>query len=125
MHDQEKSGAKRIAELEQRIAGLEDQLQCSKQAEAELRKSVHLQRAILDNIPDPAWVKTLDGRFAAVNKAWCVFTGATHGQAIGRSDAELFPPEVATQLQEQDRTVAKTGQTQRYEETLTDGQGTS
>jgi hypothetical protein len=40
------------------------------EAEAALRTSEQLQRAILDNIPDPAWMKNLDGTFAAVNKAW-------------------------------------------------------
>ncbi len=123
MNNQGNPSEQRVAELERRVAELENQLACSKEAETELRESERLQRAILDNIPDPAWVKSLDGRFAAVNRAWCVFTGSTQDQVIGRSDAELFPPEVATRLQEQDRTVAETGQTHRFGETLSDSEG--
>ena len=91
--------------------------------QAELRDSEHLQRTILDNIPDPAWMKDLGGRIAAVNRAWCEFTGLTAEQAIGRSDEELFPPEIAAQFRGQDLAVVEAGRPLRWEESVPDEGG--
>ena len=40
-----------------------------KRAEEALRRAERLQKAILDNIPDPVWLKDVQGRFLAVNQA--------------------------------------------------------
>jgi PAS domain S-box-containing protein len=92
-------------------------------AEAALATSEYLQRAILDNIPDPAWVKNLDGTLVSVNNAWLEITGAAPEQAIGRSFAEFFPPESVTRFQEDDRIVTAMRRPLRTESTMTDRQG--
>jgi PAS domain S-box-containing protein len=94
------------------------------QAEAALRNSEQVQRAILDNIPDPAWMKNLDGRLVAVNQAWAAYTGLTPNESLGRTDAELFPPDLAARFREEERAMAATGKTLRAEETVPDRQGT-
>ena len=93
------------------------------QSEAALRKSEYLQRAILDNIPDPAWVKDLDGRFEAVNRAWSEFTGLAADETLGRSDADLFPPQIAARFRDEERDVVAEGKTHCSEETVQDGKG--
>jgi PAS domain S-box-containing protein len=89
----------------------------------DLRKGEHIQRAILDHLPNPVWMKDLDGRLLSVNQAWCEFVGVEREDAMGRLDEELFPPEVAAQFREEERIVAETGQVHLQEETLTDRQG--
>ena len=83
----------------------------------------HLNRAILDSIPDPVWIKHLDGRFAAVNKAWLRFTGLTLAGTVGRSDTELFTSEIAARIRDQELAVAATGQAQLWEESAPDEKG--
>src|SRR5664279_143996 len=63
--------------IEQRPAGLAktnrkllQEILRRKQIELALRKSVERERAILDTIPDLAWLKGRDGRYLAVNGAW-------------------------------------------------------
>ena len=126
MNDQNKSRQQLLVELiELREAYGELASKLARHAEVEeaLRKGQLLQRAILDNIPDPAWAKSLEGRFEAVNEAWCVFTGLARDEAVGKSDAELFPPATAAQFREEERRVAETGQPSRAEESMSDRQG--
>jgi PAS domain S-box-containing protein len=94
-----------------------------KRAEEALRQSEYLRRAILDNIPDPAWVKGLNGRNEIVNKAWLEFLGMTPEQGIGRSDAELFPPDIAASIEAQDRAVMESGKPLHWEEIVPDQRG--
>jgi PAS domain S-box-containing protein len=93
------------------------------QAEASLRSSEQLQRTILDNIPDPAWVKSVEGRFEAVNKAWLTFMGQTSAETLGRADSELFPADVAARFREEEQSVATHGKPFRAEETVADQHG--
>jgi PAS domain S-box-containing protein len=94
-----------------------------KRAEEALRQSEYLQRAILDNIPDPAWVKGLNGRNEIVNKAWLEFLGMTPEEGIGRSDSELFSPEIAASIEAQDRAVMESGKPLHWEESVPDQRG--
>ncbi len=91
--------------------------------QAALHTSEHLQRSILDNIPDPAWVKNLDGRLEAVNSAWLQFTGLSLDRAIGRLDTDVFPSEHAVRIRDEERIVVTTGQSLRTEATVPDSQG--
>ncbi len=95
----------------------------SKRAEEALLASERLQRLILNNIPDPAWLKDLEGRFLAVNQAWSLWAGVSADQAIGRSNSELFPLEIARRFQEQDVSVAAGGHPVHIEEGYPDAEG--
>ena len=66
-----------------------------KKTEEALQTSERRQKAILDTIPDPAWLKDKEGRFLAVNPAWCRFFGIDAKDALGKTAFEFFPPEVA------------------------------
>ena len=112
-----------VAELRQRIGELESRLAGSEQRAAAQERTLHGLRSILDNIPDPAWMKDLDGCMVAVNKAWCEFTGMSPAQAIGQSDGELFPEETAVRFREEERHLAATGQARCYEERVSDVRG--
>ena len=61
------------------------------QAQEQLRLSRRKQEAILDTIPDPAWLKDREGRYLAVNAAWRRFMRLEADQAMGRTASDLFP----------------------------------
>jgi len=55
-------------------------------------------RALLDSIPDPAWLLDNDGRFLAVNEAFCRYRQRSMNEVIGSTVEQLFPAEEARQL---------------------------
>ena len=63
---------------------------------AELGAANARMAAILDNIPDLAWVKDADGRYVAVNQALAAAKGfASPGAMIGLTDHDVHPPGMA------------------------------
>jgi diguanylate cyclase (GGDEF)-like protein/PAS domain S-box-containing protein len=69
-----------------------------------------LLAAALSQAPDYAYVKTLDGRFAATNDAVARFFGLSKAeQLIGRSDLDLHTPERAKRIFETEQAVLATG----------------
>ena len=94
-----------------------------KKLEEELRRSEYRQRAILDTIPDPAWLKNKEGRFLAVNAAWCRFFGVDAEAVFGKTASAFAPPEVAEEFREQDRGVLQSRHPLHVEELLTGKDG--
>ena len=54
-------------------------------AETALAESRDLLKAILDNIPDPAWLKDLQGRFLACNEPLAHFYGLKVEEILGKT----------------------------------------
>jgi len=94
-----------------------------KRAEEALRQSEYRRRAVLDTIPDPAWLKDKEGRVLAVNSAWCRFFGMDAQNVTGKTVFELLPTEFAERLANTDRTVIESRHPLRLEETLKDKNG--
>jgi len=57
-------------------------------------------RALLDSIPDPAWLLDNDGRFMAVNEAFCRYRQRPMNEVIGSTVEQLFSAEEAAQLRQ-------------------------
>jgi len=55
-------------------------------------------RALLDSIPDPAWLLDNEGHYLAVNEAFCHYKGLPMDQILGHTVDELFPVEEAKVL---------------------------
>jgi diguanylate cyclase (GGDEF)-like protein/PAS domain S-box-containing protein len=68
-----------------------------------------LLRAIIDALPDFIYVKDREGRFRLGNKAWLSARGRGAEEVVGKTAFELFPPDVAKRMQEQDMHVVQTG----------------
>ena len=62
-----------------------------KQNEARLSELQVQQQAILDNIPDMAWIKDKKHRFIAVNKALATASGVEIQDMIGKTDLDYYP----------------------------------
>src|ERR1017187_10527367 len=93
-----------------------------KRAETELAESRRLLKAILDNIPDPAWLKDTQGRFLACNVPLAQFYGLRIEEILGKSVFETIPPE-AERLAREDQQVITTGKPFHVEQPITDAQG--
>lgn len=63
------------------------------------------QKALLDNIPDIAWMKDAGCRYVAVNEAFGKFCGMETRAIIGRNAFDLFPPEIAQRFHAEDLAV--------------------
>jgi len=74
------------------------------------------QRALLDNIPDMAWLKDHGCRYLAVNPAYLRELGLRENDVLGRSPAEIWTPEIAQVYLRTDHAVLKSGRRRRYEE---------
>jgi len=67
-----------------------------------LRDSEGKLRALLDAIPDRAWLKDTQGHYVAVNRSAAAFFGLAPDQMVGKRTADLFPPEVAQQFDQEE-----------------------
>jgi PAS domain S-box-containing protein len=69
-----------------------------------------LLRILMDNIPDTIYFKDREGRFLCVNRAEARFLGlADPDEAIGRTDADFYPPEIAAVYAADERRIVETG----------------
>lgn len=89
-----------------------------KWAEQALRISVNRLEALLNNIPDAAWMKDEIGRYTAVNEAFAIFLNRPREELIGKTDFDLSPPALAEKHQAEDRSVLSTGEILRVSEDL-------
>jgi len=85
-------------------------------AESQLRESREFLERIVDNIPDPVFVKDENHRYILANTAVCVLTGRKRDEVIGRSDHDLFPEGQAAAFQARDDFVLATGEMDICEE---------
>ena len=73
--------------------------------------------AILDNIPDLAWVKDIEGRYIAANSVVARMFGLSDPEEIiGKTDFDLSPGEVAERYRSADEQIMASGERQRLEE---------
>ena len=89
-----------------------------KQIEAKLRESEERERAILDSIPDLAWLKDRRGRYLAVNEAWCRFFGVRSDDVVGKTAYDVLPQDFARRVSKDDRKVIRSGKPLSYEEVI-------
>lgn len=78
---------------------------------------------ILNNLPDPIFVKNEPHQWVLVNDALCQFLGHKRDELLGKSDYDFFPTEEADVFYEQDDLVFATGAPHENEERITDAQG--
>ncbi|MCG2786232.1 MAG: PAS domain S-box protein [Anaerolineae bacterium] len=78
--------------------------------EESLANERNLLRTLIDNIPDRIYVKDSLGKKTVSNFAdWQASGGKTADDVIGKSDFDLYPPELASQYWADDENVIETG----------------
>jgi len=81
-----------------------------KRAEKALASERSLLRTIIDTIPDPVYVKDIQGRKIVANLAEAHFCGRqTVEEVLGKTDMELYPADVAAGSVDEERVILETG----------------
>ncbi|MCX6689116.1 MAG: PAS domain S-box protein, partial [Methanoregula sp.] len=90
-----------------------------------LQKSEDKFRTLVENIPQKIFTKDLDSRYVTINENFGHDLGIHPDEIVGKSDADLFPADLAARYRVNDLRVLKTGQTEEFEEGyLLDGKET-
>ncbi|MBM3244984.1 MAG: diguanylate cyclase [Candidatus Omnitrophica bacterium] len=94
-----------------------------KQIEEALRKSEAQQKAILNNVPDMAWLKDTEGRYIAANEPFSIASAFDSKAIIGKTDYDIWPKELADKFRADDNKVIASGRRLSVEEQFVDKQG--
>jgi PAS domain S-box-containing protein len=105
--------------------GTNTDIEDRKRAEEALHKSEKLFAAFMDHLPGFAWMKDIEGRYLWVNKKESELD-VYHDGAIGKTDADLWPAEIASAYQANDLQVIATRKAvQTVEPSLVSGEPSS
>ena len=77
-----------------------------------------LLNGVLEGTTDVIFVKDLDGRLLLANTAFAAAARSTPELIVGKTDEDLFPPDVAAALRQQDEAVIARGTPMQLEETI-------
>ena len=77
---------------------------------AEAAQRAEQLRLLLDSLPALVFFKDGEGRYITVNQGMARFHDLPVDEIIGKSDFDLFPPDVAAEMRAQDRQVLATGE---------------
>ncbi|MDA8387419.1 MAG: EAL domain-containing protein [Nitrospiraceae bacterium] len=102
---------------------LRQQLMDLGRAEELVRETARRQQAILDSIPDMAWMKDSEGRYIAANDAYGKAAAMNPADIAGKTDLDIWPANLAKKIMADDREVMRTGKRMIIEESLRDRQG--
>lgn len=94
-----------------------------KLAEERISEIMRQQQAILNNIPNIAWLKDREGRYIAVNDPFSRAFGMALEDLVGKNDYDIYPAELAAKYEKDTREVIATGTRTYFEETLVGREG--
>lgn len=89
-----------------------------------LNDVIHQQQAILDNLPNMAWLKDREGIYIAVNEPFSREFGLAPGEMAGKNDYDIYPPELAAKYDKEFKKVMATETRTHFEESFVDNSGT-
>ena len=121
MRNQEQEDKIKISRDE--LVRLQDLKDRSDIAFSKLRNIELQQEAILNNIPDIAWLKDIQSRFIVVNEAFgraCCFRP---DELVGKTDLEIWPRDLAESYRADDQEVIKSKKRKFVEERLVNKDG--
>ena len=119
-----------IETLQQRIAVLEHATTASSRMEESLERERNLLRdsealysSLVDNLPVYVLRKDLEGRFVFASRSFCELVSRPVEEVLGKTDFDLYPPDLAFKYRQDDQTVLKTGRLlETVEENHCDGE---
>ncbi len=91
--------------------GIQMDFSRSKKTETELSNEQSLLQSLMDHIPDSIYFKDTNGRYIRINKPMAESMKLLNPQeAIGKTDFNFYPVDIAIQYQEQEQMIMATGQ---------------
>jgi len=118
----------RVSASDVRIQEAADQLEAlmreRDESVAQLQSSQEQLHALLENSPSAIFMKDVQGRYVTVNRRYAEMHGRSRENFFGKSDLDLFPPEVASRLRLSDARVLSSGKAIELEDTMALPQGT-
>ena len=96
--------------------GVGTNLTARKRAEAAQRLAERRIQAIIDNASAVIFMKDLEGRYLMINRLWAELFHITREEIVGKTDEEVFPPEMARAFRQNDLQVAAAGGPMQFEE---------
>ncbi len=106
-----------------KVIGLAVDITERKRAEEALRESQTLLQGIIDNSTAAIYVKDLAGRYLLANRRAAANMEYSRNWVIGKTDAELFPPEFAHAFRATEEQVLAIGQPIEREEVVPQSDG--
>jgi PAS domain S-box-containing protein len=89
-----------------------------RRAERAADRNRHLLQHVVDHAPIVIWFKDLEGRAWLINRRGASILGLEPEQVIGRTDFDVFPPELAARHQAEDRNVLDRGEPMTFVDDL-------
>lgn len=105
-------------ELEQRIRHLEKRFAERRQFNKDILNNHEFIQDIIENSGALIVIKDCEGKNLLVNRKWEEITGLKRDYAVGKTDKELFPEDMARQFRTNDLRVFESGKTIEAEEIL-------
>ncbi|MGL5877720.1 MAG: PAS domain-containing sensor histidine kinase, partial [Xenococcaceae cyanobacterium] len=105
------------------LIGILQDISDRKQAEEALQTKSRQFQALLNNIPHIAWLKDEQSRFIAVNEPFARACAIHPDDIIGKTDFDVWQPEIAQKYQDDDREVITSQQHKKVEESIIDELG--
>ena len=87
-----------------------------RRAEAERRDAEQRMQAVMDNASAVIFMKGVDGRYLMVNRMFEELFHIPRGAMVGKTDTDVFPPEMARAFRENDEQVVMVGGPVQFEE---------
>jgi PAS domain S-box-containing protein len=96
-----------------------------KQVESALQTSDNRFRAFMDNSPSIAWIKDEDGCHVYLSQSYEQRFGVSLEAWSGKTDFDLWPPDMAQKFRDNDLQVLRDGQPRQFFEETRDADGTT
>jgi len=85
-----------------------------------LKERERQQAALLNGIPDMAWLKDRAGKYIAVNEPFAKTVGRCPDDIKGKNDKDIWLKDMAEKIQEEDREVMENGRIKQVEDMIMD-----
>ncbi|MBV9463537.1 MAG: PAS domain-containing protein, partial [Verrucomicrobiae bacterium] len=100
------------------VLGITEDITNSAEMEGALRQKERELEALLNHLPDLAWLKDTQSRFILVNESFAEKCGRRPESLKGKTDLDVWPRKLAEGYRAADRQVIREGKTLRMEEEL-------
>jgi len=99
-----------IMDMLANACNVSEKLKAFSEEKNRLSDELRMLHAIIQNIPDPLYVKDIEGRKIFINKAEAELLGVEDiTEVIGKRDSDFYPAETALKTEAEDRMIIETG----------------